>query len=556
MTDWQQEGDLVLAQRTERGASVTQVGVGTVESYSPSTTEAHLWMDDGGEAWAKSMTGPLERGARVVIGFQPGGGMFVIGRLFGDATELPNDEVVGTYATYVPLTRHGGGPGIDNTDAFADAVAEALDIGAAGVLLPPVPAGERWYIEGRVDMGGLDLVGQGQDRSIIECTDAAAGIDLTEYAATRQYSGYSGNFSVFGGPSLGNGIADEPLVIGLRVNARFSNIRSQAANPASGTCLTLATLQNSMLDTIWLIDGFTVLRFTAGASSNLFVKGEVAGARDLMVSFDDSKPPTPGQFPYTIFNTIQDTILEGPFETCRHYIDAPASALNKIDNCNISVNGPLFGQPQPDGMTSVVNAVPGASGQGSLIVVDCKLIGGGASGEGADVGYYAAGGGRIHLSGGSVGLVPVGARGNVIVEADPWFFSTCPQPYDLAGIMGTIPRHERRSPDYFRGEAATSYALVTQVVGEPNVRMSMTTAGAMRWGDGTAATDVGLGRINPGILGTFEAFYTQDGLISHSPPWLPVSPGSTLGTLIGKAAVKDVTTGNVVGYFPIYDAIT
>src|SRR5690606_19428439 len=115
--------------------SVSQVGVGTVESFSRERNEATLAMDDGGEAWASSLVGVLTRGDRVVVGYKPPRGMFVMGRLFGELTEPGAVTQDYTYATYVPITRHGGAAGEDITVALVNAFAEAAEIGAAGVLL-------------------------------------------------------------------------------------------------------------------------------------------------------------------------------------------------------------------------------------------------------------------------------------------------------------------------------------------------------------------------------------------------------------------------------------
>jgi len=484
---------------------------------------------------------------------------------------LARGEFLRRHMINVPLERHGGkadGSAFDNTAALISAREEAEEIGANGVALPlPANPGDHFYLEGRPDMLGKGIVGQGRDISIIECVDAGAGVDCNAYGNPRQYAGYYGHFAVWGGPGPALGIATRPLVFGLLVSAYIEAVTANFADPDEGICLLLATLQNSLINDPWCVDGNVVCRFDAGAANNVILKGELAGAYDTILEFRRVLAQPLGQFAYTLYNVVQDTILEGSYASSQHMVKNSAGALNILRHVPISINGDIFGGDLPDAMgTAVLADNADGTGQSSLIVEDTKFHGGNA----CDVAFSANPfvGARMDVGGGSVGAVPLAFQGNIIFGKEPWYFGTVAQKLDQAGITSIIPRHERSAVDFIRPEQNNDVIEACQVIGEANLRFYRIADGSTIAGDGTAGTDVRWGRdpVNPS---TFEVVghervtgnhhvagnITAGGSVTFNQYQVPVVTGlTTLGNVIGRHSVHD-PTGAFIGYVPIFDGV-
>lgn len=458
---------------------------------------------------------------------------------------------------YVPAEKYGAqaGGSFDNTAAIQDAVDEAIATGAMGVSLPLCEPGDHFYIEGRVNFGTVDLVGNGPNSTIFECVDPGAGFDFSEYDDTLQNGGYSGHFSMWGGPSAGNGIATRPFVVGKRVSWRLSNIHSWYADPDTGCNLVLDSTQNSLIDTPWLADAACPLRFDRGASSSVILKGEVAMAYDSNVQFRATSESPAGQFPYTLDNTLFGTIIEGSYASTQHMVHSEAGALNKLANCYASVNGAIFGGAAPSAMNQAIYAEASESVQSSLMIDNLQL----ACGNAVTVGVEAdvASGARIHWKGGSMGATPLGMRGNVIVEAEPWFFATVTQKYDEAGILSVIPRHPQNAPAYIRKPSSSGVVWGVHVDGEANLRAYMTADGIIRWSNGTATSDVLFGRVSAGVVGSTESIKAFGSLITSTGLQAPVASATgPVGTVVGKMEIRNPSTGSLYGYIPVYNTIT
>lgn len=438
------------------------------------------------------------------------------------------EELARGTSTWVPLSRHGAqkGGAFDNTAAISSAIEEAQETGAPGVVDDIIDADdEHLHMEGRVDFVDKDLIGQGPDNTIFEMHEAGAGIDFNEYYATRQYTGLSGHFGVWGGPGADAGIATTPLAIGLRVNARFSNIHSFYADPSNGINLLLTTLQNSMLDTIWCADAAVNTRFDAGCSSNLFAKGEMLGARQSNLEFRAVLPSTPGQFSYNLNNIVQDTIIEGSYESTQHMVHATASHMNMLRKCWITNNAFAGGSP-PTAMDQLVLAEATESVQAQLVITDPTINGNNA----ADVGVAGESGGRIFLDGGTFANLPLGMRGDVRVGRWPWMFSSVTQWIDYAGLFPSIPMTEIGTLEAHIVEDLVQNILVAYERGGAHFAMLLDALGTMRLGDGSSSADTFVGRTAPGTWGTASAAHvlrTGRGSTGSRPSAVTVGSGAS-----------------------------
>lgn len=405
--------------------------------------------------------------------------------------------------------------GVDNTTALQAASNDADTVGAAGIKFPYVLPGKQWEIAGRVYLpGSVALKGCGPNNTTILCTHAGAGLDFSYYDDTGQGGGHSSGFTVQGG-----GIATRPMVIGKRVSAHFSNFGSKNADMNTGVNLICDSTQNTLIEVPWLVAGACNLRFDRGASSNNVYKGEIAGAGNgSNVEYRATSASPPGQFSYTLDNLLLGCIIEGSTADTIHMIHSKAGALNKIVNCYLSINGSVFGAAQPTAMVQAVYAEASGGGgggesvQSSLMIDNLQMN----CSDDCDIAVEAhfASGARIHWKGGSIGAVALGMKGNVLIEADPWFFANVTQWYYLAAIVTARPRREIRHTLYFDGPSSGETAWMGGVHGDSaGFRWFMSYQGVWSYNfDGAGGSDLIWGPLAAGIIGTSSTGMIRTGL--------------------------------------------
>jgi hypothetical protein len=480
-------------------------------------------------------------------------------KAFGDDTEsrIAALEAGGGSSTLqgVPFSRHGvkKDSSTDNTAALAACVADAIGEGSLILVddVPPDANGDHILVNGRVDFKNLYLEGAGEELSVIRGVASGAGVDWNAYGQTVKYGGGGRRFSVYGGPLGSPGVCNRPMTVGLLTMPWFSQFRAWGAlSGADGVSLLLAATQNGKFDLAWPGGGDVPLRFDAGASANHFAKYEISAGAKNLVEFRANLASPPGQQAYTVYNQLAgEGIIEAPLSTTQHMVYSAAGALNTI-NGTVSVNAPAFGGTNPTGMVEAIKVECTESVQGSLVLEDVKLNGGsvtGIIGANADV----ATGARIHLRGGSVGSVTYGFKGNVVIEAEPWFFSTALTKYDLGGILSVIPRHSQIAPNYIQPPSTAATVWGMQVAGESNLRAYLLGDGLWRAGNGTASADVSWGRIGAGLFGCpvghlFIGDFNQQHLVDATGHhvWMSASTGK----LMTKASAPTSTSdGTVVG---------
>lgn len=470
----------------------------------------------------------------------------------------PGSGAGGSY--YIDISDFGGiGDGItDNTNAINNAVSYAVAVGSPGIIAPW--ADDVFAFEGRIDMQDRDLIGHGPFNTVFQCQDPGAGFDFGFYTDPGTYTGLSGHFKIDG-----NNMATRQLVIGKRVLATFSNIYSWAADPdpeSDSVCILIDALQNSLLDTVWAGGGAVCIRFDKGAANNYIAKSELSLGSKNMLEFRHTAL-APGQFPYTLYNTIGgSTIIEGPTTTTEHMVYSVAGAMNALVDMAISVNGDILGDGQPIAMPNIVYASCEESVQSQLDCINVKMHGGSSTGAAVETAYNANvfgtfGAARMFLERGTCGQVPLMAKGNVVVgDPEPWSFSTTATRWDTAGIVTVIPHHESSAPNYFLGETPTSSFWVVQIDGEDNVRGYMDSSVITRLGDGTNPTDVTWFRTGVGQIGTLQDIKAFGKVLASSGLGAPTGAATAVGAVTKAMAIYNPATGALVGYIPVSDTYT